>query len=121
LTSISGCAIQTTAGKYIATAQATTETGCPANYYCASVKLLYGETNTPTPCKGAPANSTGPEACQILLKTSSGSQVSFSPYKQTTPSLNIQANGITYYGRMTTNPTGKVRIRLSNGTNYWLY
>jgi hypothetical protein len=121
LTDISGCAIQTTAGKYIATARATTETQCPANYYCASTLLLYGETNTPTKCKGAPAGSKGPEACQILLKTSSGSQISFSPYKNTTPSFNIQANGITYYGRMTTTKTGNVRIRLPNGTNYWLY
>lgn len=121
LTSIDQCAIKTTAGKYIATAHATTETGCPANYYCPSVTLLYGETGTVKPCKGAPAGSTGPEACQILLKTSDGSSISFSPYKQSTPSFNIQANGITYYGRMTTNPTGHVRIRLSNGTNYWLY
>ena len=51
------CAVQTTAGKYIATAKATEQTKCPAKNYCPSESVKYGETNSPTACPTADATT----------------------------------------------------------------
>ena len=51
------CEIQTTAGKYIATAKATEQTKCPAKNYCPSASVKYGETNSPTACPTADATT----------------------------------------------------------------
>ena len=51
------CAVQTTAGKYIATAKATEQTKCPAKNYCPSVSVKYGATNSPTACPTADATT----------------------------------------------------------------
>ncbi len=50
------CAVQTTAGKYIATANDSTQTTCPAKNYCPSASVAYGSVNSPTACPAA--NST---------------------------------------------------------------
>ena len=51
------CAVQTTAGKYIATAKATEQTKCPAKNYCPSASVKYGATNSPTACPTADATT----------------------------------------------------------------
>ena len=53
----SDCAVQTTAGKYIATAKATEQTKCPAKNYCPSESVKYGETNSPKACPTADATT----------------------------------------------------------------
>ena len=53
----SDCAVQTTAGKYIATAKATEQTTCPAKNYCPSASVKYGATNSPTACPTADATT----------------------------------------------------------------
>ena len=53
----SDCAVQTTAGKYIATAKATEQTKCPAKNYCPSASVKYGATNSPTACPTADATT----------------------------------------------------------------
>ncbi len=49
----SDCAVQTTAGKYIAAAKDTEQTKCPAKSYCPSASVKYGATNSPTACPTA--------------------------------------------------------------------
>ena len=51
------CAVQTTAGKYIAAAKDTEQTKCPAKNYCPSESVKYGETNSPTACPTADATT----------------------------------------------------------------
>ena len=53
----SDCAVQTTAGKYIATAKATEQTKCPAKNYCPSASVKYGAKNSPTACPTADATT----------------------------------------------------------------
>ena len=53
----SDCAVQTTAGKYIAAAKATEQTKCPAKNYCPSASVKYGATNSPTACPTADATT----------------------------------------------------------------
>lgn len=53
----SDCAVQTTAGKYIAAPEATEQTKCPAKNYCPSESVKYGETNSPTACPTADATT----------------------------------------------------------------
>ena len=53
----SDCAVQTTAGKYIAAPEATEQTKCPAKNYCPSKSVKYGETNSPTACPPADATT----------------------------------------------------------------
>lgn len=53
----SDCAVQTTAGKYIAAAKDTEQTKCPAKNYCPSESVKYGETNSPTACPTADATT----------------------------------------------------------------
>ncbi len=53
----SDCAVQTTAGKYIAAPEATEQTKCPAKNYCPSASVKYGETNSPTACPPADATT----------------------------------------------------------------
>ena len=51
------CAVQTTAGKYIAAAKDTEQTKCPAKNYCPSASVKYGATNSPTACPTADATT----------------------------------------------------------------
>ena len=44
------CYIQTTPGKYIATANSSTQTTCPAGKYCPSTKIYYGSTGGMLDC-----------------------------------------------------------------------
>lgn len=53
----SDCAVQTTAGKYIAAPKATEQTKCPAKNYCPSESVKYGETNSPKACPTADATT----------------------------------------------------------------
>ncbi len=53
----SDCAVQTTAGKYIAAAKDTEQTKCPAKNYCPSASVKYGATNSPTACPTADATT----------------------------------------------------------------
>ena len=50
------CKVKTDAGKYIAAANDSTQTTCPAKNYCPSESVAYGSTNSPTACPAA--NST---------------------------------------------------------------
>ena len=47
------CYIQTTAGKYIATANSSTQTTCPMGKYCPSTKVYYGSTGGIYDCPAA--------------------------------------------------------------------
>lgn len=53
----SECAVQTTAGKYIAAPKDTEQTKCPAKNYCPSASVKYGATNSPTACPPADATT----------------------------------------------------------------
>ena len=53
----SDCAVQTTAGKYIAAPEDTEQTKCPAKNYCPSESVKYGATNSPTACPPADATT----------------------------------------------------------------
>ena len=50
------CKVKTDAGKYIAAANDSTQTTCPAKNYCPSASVAYGSANSPTACPAA--NST---------------------------------------------------------------
>ena len=50
------CKVKTDAGKYIKTANDSTQTTCPAKNYCPSASVAYGSANSPTACPAA--NST---------------------------------------------------------------
>ena len=50
------CKVKTDAGKYIAAANDSTQTTCPAKNYCPSESVAYGSANSPTACPAA--NST---------------------------------------------------------------
>ncbi len=49
---VSKCSIKTSAGKYIATANSTTETNCPAGSYCPPATVNYGGTGSILACPG---------------------------------------------------------------------
>ncbi|MBN1324757.1 MAG: InlB B-repeat-containing protein, partial [Alphaproteobacteria bacterium] len=60
LTAIGSCKWQTTAGTYIANANATSATTCTAGYYCPSALISYGSIGTRTSCPaGYVSGSTG--------------------------------------------------------------
>lgn len=50
LDSINDCAIQTTAGKYIATANSATQSECEIGFYCQSTLINYGSVGGDTAC-----------------------------------------------------------------------
>ena len=47
------CKVKTDAGKYIAAANDSTQTTCPAKNYCPSASVAYGSANSPTACPAA--------------------------------------------------------------------
>ena len=72
----SQCYIQTTGGKYIATANDTTETNCPAGSYCPSTKVYYGNTGSISTCPDgytSDVNATSQSSCYIT--TTSGKYI----------------------------------------------
>ncbi len=65
-TAESECYVQTTAGKYIATAKSSTQTSCSAGYFCLSMKIYYGSTGGRTDCPAGyycPAGVRVPSRC----------------------------------------------------------
>ena len=84
-TSQGSCYIQTTAGKYIATAYTTTQTNCTSGSYCSSTKVYYGNTGGITSCPSGYGNSaaSSTSASQCYLRTSSGKYVATSYGSQT--------------------------------------
>ena len=56
-TKITDCKVKTTAGKYIANANDSTQTACTTGHYCPSETVAYGSTNTPTACPTADATT----------------------------------------------------------------
>ncbi|MBN1324717.1 MAG: hypothetical protein JW974_00645, partial [Alphaproteobacteria bacterium] len=63
LSVIGSCKWQTTAGTYIATANATTATTCTAGYYCPSALISYGSTGSIIQCTGATYSAAGATSC----------------------------------------------------------
>lgn len=59
----SECYVQTTAGKYIATAKSGTQTSCPAGYYCPSTKINYGNTGGSVQCPKNTYSTGGASSC----------------------------------------------------------
>lgn len=55
----SKCYIETTAGKYIATAKSTTQSTCTAGFYCPSAKVYYGNTGQINACGSGKTSSSG--------------------------------------------------------------
>ena len=65
-TAESECYVQTTAGKYIATAKSSTQTSCSSGYYCPTTKIYYGSTGGRTMCPSGyycPSGSSGVSKC----------------------------------------------------------
>ena len=56
---ISDCYIETTAGKYIANANETTQVQCPAGSYCPSKKVIYGSTGNNVTCPRGYTSAAG--------------------------------------------------------------
>ena len=83
----SDCYIQTTAGKYIATANASTQSTCTAGYYCPSTKVYYGNTGTRTQCtvgNYCPSGAGSQTACPSGYTSVAGSGAQSDCYIQTT-------------------------------------
>ncbi|HNY25309.1 MAG TPA: hypothetical protein PKJ33_02050 [Alphaproteobacteria bacterium] len=57
------CALQTTAGQYIATANSSTQTTCTAGSYCPAALITYGSTGSITQCTGATYSGSGASSC----------------------------------------------------------
>ena len=55
----SKCYIKTTAGKYIATANSSTQTNCPAGSYCPSTTIYYGSTGNKSTCPSGYTSAAG--------------------------------------------------------------
>ena len=65
-TQASNCYLTTTGGKYIATANSSTQTTCPAGSYCPAATVYYGSTGNIQSCgsnKTSPAGSSSSSAC----------------------------------------------------------
>ncbi len=121
LTSISQCAWQTNGGTYVATANSTTATNCPANFYCPSTLIYYGLTGSMLECPGAPAGSSTSDACAVYLNAGTGASVRLHGSRQTTPSLNIlMNNGTRYYGNLRTAGVSDFKVNVG-GTTYYMY
>ena len=56
------CYLTTTAGKYIATANSSTQSTCTAGYYCPSATVYYGSTGTRTQCIANSSSAAGSDA-----------------------------------------------------------
>ena len=68
LESINECAIQTTAGKYIATANSATQSDCEIGYYCPSTLINYGSVGGNTLCPAGYRNgNTGAKEIHYCL------------------------------------------------------
>ena len=115
----SDCYLTTTAGKYIATANSSTQTTCTSGYYCPSSTIYYGSTGGRTSCpSGYGSSATGSDASNDCYKTLT---VSFDGNGATSGSMSSQSCSA-YYG------TGSCNITLaSNGYSktgysfkYWL-
>lgn len=75
-TAISNCVMTTTAGKYVATAKSSTQTECPAGYYCMSSKVNYGNKGVTSICPPnyyCPAGSSSPTKCATGYESEAGS------------------------------------------------
>ncbi len=59
----SSCYIKTKAGKYIATANSSTQTTCEAGYKCPSSTINYGKTGSKTQCSAGTYASAGSSTC----------------------------------------------------------
>ncbi|HNY25310.1 MAG TPA: InlB B-repeat-containing protein [Alphaproteobacteria bacterium] len=66
-TDITQCQIQTTAGNYIATANDTSTTTCPAGYYCQAVLVSYGNTGDMTQCSAGTYSVSGSSSCENCM------------------------------------------------------
>jgi hypothetical protein len=121
LIAISQCKWATTGGTYVATANATTATNCPAGYYCPSETIQWGNTGSRLECPNSPAGSSTADACTIYVKSPNGKNVRLHGSKQTSPTFNvITSDGTRYYGNMRTGGSGNFGITYS-GTSYYLY
>ncbi|MBN1324716.1 MAG: hypothetical protein JW974_00640 [Alphaproteobacteria bacterium] len=63
LSVIDQCVLQTSAGRYIATAYSTSQTSCTAGYYCPAALVNYGSTGSRLPCTGATYSGSGASSC----------------------------------------------------------
>ncbi len=91
----SECYVQTTAGKYIATAKSGTQTSCPAGYYCPSTKINYGNTGGSIQCPKNTYSTGGASSCTSCPSGYESSAGSSSCKKSTYTYTKTGANGLT--------------------------
>ena len=70
------CYIETTSGKYIANANDTIETDCPAGSYCLSRKVYYGSTGGATICPDGYTSDVGADdITKCYIQTNAGKYI----------------------------------------------
>ena len=103
----SSCYIKTTAGKYIATANSSTQTTCEAGYKCPSSTINYGKTGSKTQCSAgtyAPAGSSTCSSCPSGYTSAAGAGANTSCY------VSVSA------GKYKTTATGSTQASCPAGT-----
>ncbi|MBR3147764.1 MAG: InlB B-repeat-containing protein [Alphaproteobacteria bacterium] len=123
------CYLNTTATKYVATA-GENQVDCIADGYCpGNVKIYYNSIGGRTACPAtAPYSGAGmsrPEQCGRKLHI--GDNVMYlRSEKATTPSLNVNFGGMTYYGNMaetqaniTSSSTKELKIKYKNNNKLY--
>ena len=88
---IGDCYATTTAGKYIAEANANTETTCPASFYCPSASVYWGTTGSKLNCNTATADGTA----ETPWTSDAGATARTSCYRDVTLSKNSMSGTLT--------------------------
>ena len=71
-TAATACSGKTTAGKYIATANSSTQTTCEAGYACPSATVYYGSTGSRSACTGTTYSGSGASSCTACPNSATG-------------------------------------------------
>ncbi|MDE5615920.1 MAG: hypothetical protein K2I81_03760, partial [Alphaproteobacteria bacterium] len=106
-TSEAACRISCPGGSYLATARATKCSNVGAGYWAASSYVLQGDVGTRNACAtglttiGYGNGADEADDCGRVLHVGT-SKLYLRSTKKTTPSLNVQIGGKTYYGNMST-------------------
>ncbi|MBP5364085.1 MAG: hypothetical protein J6Y49_01915, partial [Alphaproteobacteria bacterium] len=121
----SACRIYCAGGSYIAAARDTTCTDVGAGYWAAGAYVAQGSTGTRTQCTTGlttVGRGTGAdEAGDCGRKLHAGNSVVYlRSNKVTTPSLHVKIGGTTFYGNMSTQTIGSMRVK-RNGQTYSVY
>ncbi len=111
-TSDGKCYIQTTAGKYIATAKSGTQASCPAGSYCSSATVYYGSTGNKTACPSGYTSATGATVitnCYVSVAAGKYKTTATGSAQASCPAGTYKAAHSSYYNSSdscTTCPTG---------------